>query len=118
MSELLPHIGAISDDLCVVKSMNTEAVNHAPGVTFFLTGSQIPGRPSFGAWTTYGLGSMTSELPAFVVMTSTDQDRTCGQLFFDYYWGSGFIPSKYQGVKFRSEGEPVLYLNNPDGDVS
>jgi hypothetical protein len=115
MSELLPHIGAISDDLCIVKSMNTEAVNHAPGVTFFLTGSQIPGRPSFGAWATYGLGSMTSDLPAFVVMTSTDQGRTCGQLFFDYYWGSGFIPSKYQGVRFRSEGEPVLYLSNPAG---
>lgn len=115
MSELLPHTGAIADDICLVKSLNTEAVNHAPGVTFFLTGSQIPGRPSFGAWTTYGLGSMTSDLPAFVVMTSTDQGRTCGQLFFDYYWGSGFIPSKYQGVRFRTEGEPVLYLSNPAG---
>jgi hypothetical protein len=90
-------------------------VNHAPGVTFFMTGSQIPGRPSFGAWTTYGLGSMTSELPAFVVMTSTDQQRSCGQLFYDYYWGSGFVPSKYQGVRFRAEGEPVLYLSNPKG---
>jgi hypothetical protein len=115
MSELLPHTGSIADDLCLVKSMHTEAVNHAPGVTFFLTGSQIPGRPSMGAWATYGLGSMTSDLPAFVVMTSTDQGRTCGQLFFDYYWGSGFIPSKYQGVRFRTEGEPVLYLSNPAG---
>lgn len=115
MSELLPHTGSIADDICLIKSLNTESVNHAPGVTFFLTGSQIPGRPSLGAWTTYGLGSMTSNLPAFVVMTSTDQGRTCGQLFFDYYWGSGFIPSKYQGVRFRTEGEPVLYLSNPAG---
>jgi hypothetical protein len=115
LSEMLPHTGSIADDICVVKSMHTEAVNHAPGVTFFMTGSQTPGRPSMGAWATYGLGSMTSELPAFVVMTSTDQGKTCGQLFFDYYWGSGFVPSKYQGVRFRSEGEPVLYLANPAG---
>jgi hypothetical protein len=95
--------------------MNTDAVNHAPGVTFFLTGSQIPGRPSMGAWVTYGLGSMTDDLPSFVVMTSSDEKKTCGQLFYDYYWGNGFIPSKYQGVRFRSEGDPVLYLNNPPG---
>jgi hypothetical protein len=112
---MLPHTGSIVDDICVVKSMQTEAVNHAPGVTFFLTGSQIPGRPSLGAWATYGLGSMTADLPAFVVMTSTDQERSCGQLFFDYYWGSGFVPSKYQGVRFRTEGDPVLYLSNPTG---
>jgi hypothetical protein len=80
-----------------------------------MTGSQIPGRPSMGAWATYGLGTMTSDLPAFVVMTSSDKGKTCGQLFFDYYWGSGFVPSKYQGVRFRSEGEPVLYLKNPEG---
>ena len=115
LSELLPHTGAIADDICLVKTMQTEAVNHAPGVTLFMTGSQIPGRPSLGAWATYGLGSVTSELPAFVVMTSADRGKTCGQLFFDYYWGSGFLPSKYQGVRFRSEGEPVLYLKNPDG---
>ena len=102
MSEMLPHIGGIADDICLVRSMNTDAVNHAPGVTFFLTGSQIPGRPSMGAWAAYGLGSMTDELPAFVVMTSADEKKTCGQLFFDYYWGSGFIPSMYQGVQFRS----------------
>lgn len=115
LSELIPHIGSISDDICLVRSMQTEAVNHAPGVTYFLTGSQIPGRPSMGAWATYGLGSMSDNLPAFVVMTSSDVDKTCGQLFYDYYWGSGFIPSRYQGVRFRSEGDPVLYLNDPPG---
>ncbi len=115
MSELLPHIGSQADNLCLIRSMHTDAVNHAPGVTFFLTGSQIPGRPSMGAWAAYGLGSMTDELPAFVVMTSADEKKTCGQLFFDYYWGSGFLPSKYQGVRFRAEGDPVLYLTNPPG---
>lgn len=115
LSEMIPHTGAIADDICLIRSMHTEAVNHAPGVTFFLTGSQVPGRPSLGAWTTYGLGSLTSDLPAFVVMTSSDREKSCGQLFFDHYWGSGFIPSRYQGVRFRSEGDPVLYLSNPDG---
>lgn len=115
LSELLPHTGSIADDLCFIDSMHTDAVNHAPGVTFFLTGSQIPGRPSLGAWGTYGLGAMSQDLPSFVVMTSSDAGKTCGQLFFDYYWGSGFLPSKYQGVRFRSEADPVLYLNNPAG---
>jgi hypothetical protein len=115
LSEMLPHTGSIADDICLIRSMHTEAVNHAPGVTLFLTGSQIPGRPSMGAWATYGLGSMTSDLPAFCVMTSTDVGKTCGQLFYDYYWGSGFLPSKFQGVRFRGEGDPVLYLKNPDG---
>jgi uncharacterized protein DUF1501 len=115
LSELIPHIGSIADDICLVRSMNTDAVNHAPGVTFFLTGSQLPGRPSMGAWAAYGLGSMTDELPSYVVMTSSDEKKTCGQLFYDYYWGSGFLPSKYQGVRFRSDGDPVLYLTNPPG---
>lgn len=115
LSSLIPHVGALADDLCLINSMHTEAVNHAPGVTFMLSGSQVPGRPSMGAWATYGLGSMSKDLPAFVVMTSTDVGRTCGQLFYDYYWGSGFLPSKFQGVRFRSEGEPVLYLKNPEG---
>ncbi|MCB8932679.1 MAG: DUF1501 domain-containing protein [Chthonomonadaceae bacterium] len=115
LSDLLPHTGSIADEICLVRSMHTDAVNHAPGVTFFLTGSQIPGRPSMGAWAVYGLGSMTDELPSFVVMTSSDEKKTCGQLFYDYYWGSGFIPSKYQGVRFRPEGDPVLYLSNPPG---
>lgn len=115
ISELLPNIGGLADDMCLVRSMNTEAVNHAPGVTLFMTGSQIPGRPSMGAWLAYGLGSETEELPTFVVMTSSDQGKTCGQLFFDYYWGSGFLPSRYQGVRFRNAGDLVPYLNNPDG---
>ena len=115
LSSLLPHTGSIADDICLINSMHTEAVNHAPGVTFMLTGSQIPGRPSMGAWLTYGLGSMTQDLPSYCVMTSTDVGRTCGQLFYDYYWGSGFLPSRYQGVRFRGEGDPVLYLKNPEG---
>ncbi len=115
LSSLLPHTGSIVDDICFIDSMHTEAVNHAPGVTFFLTGSQVPGRPSLGAWGTYGLGCLSQDLPSFVVMTSSDKDKTCGQLFFDYYWGSGFLPSKYQGVRFRSDGDPVLYLKNPSG---
>lgn len=115
ISTLLPFTGEIADELCLVRSMTTEAVNHAPGVTFFLTGSQVPGRPSMGAWVTYGLGSEAADLPAFVVMTSSDKGRTCGQLFYDYYWGSGFLPSKFQGTRFRATGDPVPYLNNPQG---
>ena len=109
---MLPNIGSHADDLCIVRSLNTEAVNHAPGVTFMLTGSQIPGRPSMGAWLTYGLGSESEDLPAFVVMTSTDKGRTCGQLFYDYYWGSGFL-SQVNFRELNSIGDPVPYLNNP-----
>ncbi len=115
LSEMLPHTGSIADEICLVRSMQTDAVNHAPGVTFCLTGSQIPGRPSMGAWASYGLGSEAEDLPAFVVMTSADEKKTCGQLFYEYYWGSGFIPSKYQGVRLRGEGEPVLYLTDAPG---
>ena len=115
MSEMLPHLGGVADELCLVRSMHTEAVNHAPGVTFFMTGGQVPGRPSMGAWMSYGLGCETEDLPAFVVMTSSDKAKSCGQLFFDYYWGSGFLPSRFQGVKFRNTGEPVPYLTNPAG---
>jgi hypothetical protein len=115
LSELLPHIGGLSDEMCLIRSMRTEAVNHSPGVTFCLTGSQIPGRPSMGSWLTYGLGSLAADLPSFVVMTSSDREKTCGQLFYEHYWGSGFIPSKFQGVRLRSEGEPVLYLNDAPG---
>ena len=115
MTEMLPNLGALADDLCLVRTMHTEAVNHAPGVTLFMTGAQVPGRPSMGAWLSYGLGSETDDLPTFVVMTSSDQGKTCGQLFFDYYWGSGFLPSRYQGVRFRNSGEPVPYLSNPPG---
>lgn len=115
LSPFISHTGSIADDICVVNSMHTEAINHAPAVTFFLTGSQIPGRPSMGAWLSYGLGSSSENLPSFVVMTSRDRENSCGQLFFDYYWGSGFIPSKFQGVRFRGQGDPVLYLSNPAG---
>ena len=115
MSSMLPNVGRLADDLCLVRSMNTEAVNHAPGVTYFMTGAQVPGRPSMGAWLSYGLGSESDNLPTFVVMTSSDKGKTCGQLFFDYYWGSGFLPSRFQGVRFRNTGEPVPYLTNPPG---
>jgi hypothetical protein len=115
LSEMLPNIGAHADKMCVVRSMNTEAVNHAPGVTFFMTGAQVPGRPSMGGWVSYGLGCESENLPAFVVMTSSDKGKTCGQLFFDHYWGSGFLPSRFQGVRFRNTGDLVPYLANPPG---
>jgi hypothetical protein len=115
LSEMLPNIGSLADDICVVRSMNTEAVNHAPGVTYFMTGAQVPGRPSLGAWLAYGLGSESANLPTFVVMTSSDRGKTCGQLFFDYYWGAGFLPSRFQGVRFRNTGDLVPYLANPSG---
>ena len=115
MSDFVPHMASIADELCFIKSMHTEAVNHAPAITFFLTGAEMPGRPSMGAWLSYGLGTESENLPAFVVMTSRDKEASCGQIFYDYYWGSGFLPSKLQGVKFRGSGDPVLYLSNPAG---
>ncbi len=115
VSKLMPHTASVADDLCFIKSMHTESVNHAPGITFFLTGGEMPGRPTMGAWLSYGLGSTTQNLPAYVVMTSVSKGTSCGQIFYDFYWGSGFLPSRLQGVKFRSGGDPVLYLSNPDG---
>ena len=115
VSDFLPHTASIADDLCFIKSMHTEAVNHAPAISFFLSGAQIPGRPTLGSWLSYGLGSESENLPAFVVMTSISKGTTCGQIFYDFYWGSGFLPSKHQGVKFSSGGDPVLYLSNPEG---
>lgn len=115
LSEMLSGFGELADDLCLVRSLHTEAVNHAPGVTFFMTGSQVPGRPSMGSWLSYGLGSSSDNLPTFVVMTSSDKGKTCGQLFYDYYWGSGFLPSRFQGVRFRNTGDLVPYLDNPAG---
>lgn len=115
VSAFLPHTASIADELCFIKSMHTEAVNHAPAISFFLSGAQIPGRPTMGAWLSYGLGSESDNLPAFVVMTSISKGTTCGQIFYDFYWGSGFLPSRHQGVKFRSGGDPVLYLSNPQG---
>jgi len=95
--------------------MYTTQVNHAPAIQFFLSGSEIPGRPTIGSWLSYGLGAESEELPSFVAMTSQDKEASCGQMFYDFYWGSGFLPTKYQGVKFRGSGDPVLYLQNPDG---
>ena len=115
VSALLPHIGSIADELCFVKSMHTDAVNHAPAISLLLSGGQIPGRPTMGAWLNYGLGSANENLPSYVVMTSVTKNTTCGQIFYDFYWGSGFLPSEHQGVKFRGKGEPVLYLSNPKG---
>jgi hypothetical protein len=115
VSDLMPHVASVADDICFIKGMHTEAVNHAPAITFFLTGSQLPGRPTMGAWLSYGLGSETDNLPAFVVMTSVSKGTTCGQIFYDFYWDSGFLPSRYQGVKFRGSSDPVLYLDNPAG---
>ena len=115
VSDLMPHTARVADDLCFIKSMHTEQVNHSPAVTFFLTGSEMAGRPSMGSWLTYGLGSETDNLPAFTVMTSVSKGTSCGQIFYDYYWSSGFLPSRLQGVKFRSGGDPVLYLSSPDG---
>ncbi len=115
VSDLMPHTAQIVDKLCFIKSMHTEAVNHAPAISFLLSGAQIPGRPTMGAWLQYGLGVETDTLPGFVVMTSVSKGTTCGQIFYDFYWGSGFLPSKYQGVKFRGSGDPVLYVTNPEG---
>ena len=115
ISDLLPYTASIADDLCFVRSVYGEQINHAPAMTHLLTGHNLPGRPSIGAWLTYGLGTMADDMPSFVVMTSQDREGTCGQLFFDYYWGSGFLPGKFQGVPFRSSGDPVLYLSNPKG---
>src|SRR5579871_1950536 len=114
VSELLPYTAKIADQLTFIKSMHTEAINHDPAVTFIQTGSQIAGRPSIGAWLAYGIGSETEDLPAFVVMISPGKG-TGGQPLYDRLWGSGFLPSRYQGVKFRSVGDPVLYLSNPNG---
>ncbi len=111
-SELLPHTATIADEICVVRSMYTEAINHGPGVTFMQTGSQLPGRPSMGAWLDYGMGTENSNLPAFVVMVTKDKG---GQPLSSRLWGSGFLPSKHQGVSFRSGKDPVLYLSNPEG---
>jgi len=114
VSELLPHTAQIVDNIAIVKSVFTEAINHDPAVTFLQTGSQIAGRPSIGSWMSYGLGAAAKNLPAFVVMISPGQG-TGGQPLYDRLWGSGFLPTRYQGVKFRSVGDPVLYLRDPQG---
>jgi len=115
VSDLMPHVAKIADKLCFVKSMHTEAINHDPAVTFFQTGFQLAGRPSIGSWLSYGLGTENQDLPAFVVMISQGTGNVSDQPLYDRLWGSGFLPTKYQGVKFRSTGDPVLYLKNPEG---
>jgi hypothetical protein len=115
ISELLPHTAQVVDDITIIKSMHTEAINHDPAITFIQTGSQIPGRPSAGAWVSYGLGSPNQDLPAFVVMTPFWNGRKEAQALYNRLWGAGFLPSKHQGVSLRSQGDPVLYLSNPPG---
>ena len=115
VSDLMPHTAKIADRLTFIKSMHTEAINHDPAVTFFQTGFQLAGRPSIGSWLSYGLGTENQDLPAFVVMISQGTGNVSDQPLYDRLWGSGFLPTRYQGVKFRSTGDPVLYLKNPEG---
>jgi hypothetical protein len=113
VSELLPHTARMADELCLIRSMHTEQINHDPAITFFQTGNQLSGRPSIGSWVSYGLGSGNDNLPSFIVLVSKNAPRD--QPLYARLWGNGFLPSKHQGVQLRSDAEPVLYLNNPDG---
>jgi len=117
MSELLPHLSTVVDDLCFIKSMNTRSINHDPGKTLLCTGAEIPGKPSLGAWLSYGLGRMNENLPDFIVLTSAfwSGDKQNVQALYSRLWGSGFLPSKHQGVSFQPTGDPVLFLSNPPG---
>lgn len=115
LSDLLPHTAKIADEMCLVKSLHTEAINHDPAITFFQTGSEQSGRPSFGSWAAYGLGSVNKNLPAFVVLISQGSSKRDSQPLMTRLWGSGFLPSNFQGVQLRSSGDPVLYLSNPPG---
>lgn len=114
IGEWMPHLKKVADELCFIKSMTTHEINHAPAMTHFLTGHQIPGRPSMGGWVSYGLGSENKDLPDFLVLLSKMR-RPTDQPLYDHYWGSGFLPSRYQGVKLRNSGDPVLYLKDPEG---
>ena len=116
MSELVPHMKGIADDITMIKSVHTEAINHDPACTFAMTGSEVPGKPSLGSWLSYGLGSDSQNLPAFVVFTPTVKNPS--QALFTRMWTSGFLPSRYDGVKLRSAGDPVLYVKNPPGVLS
>lgn len=117
MSELLPHLGSVADDLCIIKTLHTDAINHDPAKTLMCTGSQIPGKASLGAWLSYGLGRMNENLPDFVVLNSAFWTGGTGnvQALYSRLWGSGFLPSKHQGVSFQPSGDPVLFLSNPAG---
>ncbi len=113
MSELLPHTAEVVDDLCIIKSLFTEAINHDPAITFFQTGNQLPGRPSIGSWVSYGLGTDNKNLPCFIVLVSKNAVKD--QPLYARLWGNGFLPSEHQGVQFRSGKDPVLFLENPEG---
>ena len=117
MSELLPHLSTVVDDICLIKSMRTDAINHDPGKTLICTGSEIPGKPSLGAWLSYGLGSMNRNLPDFMVLNSAfwSGDKRNVQALYSRLWGTGFLPSKHQGVSLQPSGDPVLFLSNPAG---
>ena len=115
VSELVPHMAGKVDEIALVKSMHTEAINHDPAITYICTGDQLPGKASLGSWLSYGLGTENENLPAFLVMTATWTGRPAAQALYNRLWGSGFLPSKYQGVALRSSGDPVLYLSNPNG---
>jgi len=115
VSDALPHFARVIDDVCVIKSMHTEAINHDPAVTLMQTGHQQPGRPSFGAWSSYGLGSENQNLPSFVVLISDGSASRPADPLYARLWGTGFLPSSHQGVNFRKSGDPVLYLSNPPG---
>src|SRR5205807_6129766 len=105
----------VADELCFIKALHTEAINHDPAITFFQSGAQLAGRPSMGAWLSYGLGSESQDLPAFVVLVSQGTGNPADQPLYDRLWGSGFLPSRHQGVRFRSGGDPVLFLSDPPG---
>jgi hypothetical protein len=113
VSDLMPHTAQVVDELCFIKSMHTEAINHDPAITFFQTGAQLAGRPSIGSWLSYGLGSENKDLPAFVAMVSQGSGNPADQPLYDRLWGSGFLPSRYQGVKFRSVGDPCALPVEP-----
>ncbi len=115
LSDLLPHMQQVADDICIVRSMHTDAINHDPAITFFQTGNQQPGRPSMGAWVDYGLGTMNENLPSFIVLVSMASDGKPGQGLLARLWGNGFLPGRHQGVQLRSAGDPVLYLADPEG---
>src|SRR4051812_48602332 len=115
LCELLPHTAKVVDHLAFIRSMHTDAINHDPAITFFQTGQQIAGRPAVGSWLSYGLGSLNRDLPAYVVLTSKGTGRPDDQPLYDRLWGSGFLPTQHQGVKFRNTGDPVLYLSDPPG---
>ena len=115
VSELLPWMAQLTDEIALVKTVWTEAINHDPAVTYICTGHQLPGRPSLGSWLSYGLGTMNQNLPAFVVMTASWSSKAAAQALYNRLWSAGYLPTKHQGVALRSVGDPVLFLSNPQG---